>query len=202
MTLDTVYGTMVEGRLGIDVDGVLADTVPSVLERMEEKYGPHDDTKSDVTEWGHKVEVDGEPVLLGPEIVEGHRVKDHVMSIQPKEGARDGLDTLRGMGYEIVIVTNRPSDEDTVRWTKSWLEENSLPYDRFHSTAETKKTAVDVDVLIDDHDRNVAEFLRDGRPAVLFDQPWNSVPDVDGVSGDMEVVDDWEKAVRALRRLA
>jgi 5'(3')-deoxyribonucleotidase len=192
---------MAEGKLGIDVDGVLANTVPSVLERMEEKYGPHEDTKADVTEWGHTVEVDGEDILLGPEIVEGHRVKDHLKSIQPKDGAKEGLETLRGMGYEIVIVTNRPSSEDTVEWTKSWLEENRLAYDRFHSTADTTKTAVDVDVLIDDHDRNVAEFLEDGRPAVLFDQPWNTVPEVDGGGGSMEVVDDWEKAVKALQKL-
>jgi len=192
---------MPEGKLGIDVDGVLANTVPSVLERMEKKYGPHDDTKEDVTEWGHRVSIDGEDIPLGPEIVEGHRIERHLKSIEPKRGAKDGLRTLRGMGYEIIIVTNRPSSEDTVEWTKSWLDENGLPYDEFRSTADTSKTVVGVDVLIDDHDRNVVEFLEDGRPAVLFDQPWNTVPDVDGAKDRMEVVGDWEKAVEALHEL-
>ena len=198
MSVGIVSEVMAEGRLGIDVDGVLADTVPSVLERMEEKYGPHEDTKADVTEWGHSVEIGGEDVPLGPEIVEGHSVEGHLKSIEPKRGAKDGLKALREMGYEVVIVTNRPSSEDTVEWTKGWLRKNGLPYDDFHSTADTTKTAVGVDVLIDDHDRNVVEFLEDGRPAVLFDQPWNSVPDVDGAKDRMEVVGDWEKAVEAL----
>ncbi len=201
MSVSIVAKTMPEGKLGIDVDGVLADTVPSVLERMEEKYGPHDDTKEDVTEWGHSVNVDGKDILLGPEIVEGHEVERHLKSIEPKRGAKDGLRTLRERGYEVIIVTNRPSNDDTVEWTKGWLDENGLPYDEFHSTADTTKTAVGVDVLIDDHDRNVVEFLEDGRPAVLFDQPWNTVPDVDGARDRMEVVGDWEEAVEALRRL-
>lgn len=198
MSVSTVDRTMPEAKLGIDVDGVLANTVPSVLERMETKYGPHDDTKEDVTEWGHSVCIDGKDILLGPEIVEGHGVERHLKSIEPKRGAKDGLRTLRERGYEVVIVTNRPSSQDTVEWTKGWLRKNGLPYDDFHSTADTTKTAVGVDVLIDDHDRNVVEFLEDGRPAVLFDQPWNSVPDVDGAKDRMEVVGDWEKAVEAL----
>jgi 5'(3')-deoxyribonucleotidase len=197
----TLCRPMAEGRLGIDVDGVLANTVPSVLERLEDEYGHHGDTKEDVTEWGHTVEVDGKSIPLGSEIVEGHMVEEHLRSINPKQGAKESVETLRGEGYEVVIVTNRPSDRDTVRWTKSWLEENGLGYDRFHSTAETTKTAVDVDVLIDDHDRNVVEFLEDGRPAVLFDQPWNTVPDVDGAGDRMEVVTGWEEAVETVQRL-
>jgi len=194
---------MTDARLGIDVDGVLARTVPSVLDRMRDKYGPHDATKEDVTEWNSSVEFEGrdEEVYIGPEIVEAHGVEDHVKGLEPKEGAREGLRRLRGMGYEIVIVTNRPSAEETVRWSEEWLDANSIPYDEVHSTAETGKTSVDVDVLIDDHDRNVAEFLRDGRPAVLFEQPWNSVPEVDGADGMLRVVGDWEEAVEALDAL-
>ena len=192
---------MSEGRIGIDVDGVLANTVPSVLDRVERKYGPHDARKEDVTEWGFSLNAGGEEVPLGPEIVEGHRSEEHLLSIEPKSGAREGLEGLRGEGHEVVIVTNRPSAEDTVRWTKEWLDDNGFVYDSFHSTAETTKTSVDVDVLLDDHDRNVVRFLRDGRPAVLFDQPWNTVPDTDRVDGRLEVVSDWGQAVRTLDSL-
>jgi len=188
-----------EPRLGIDVDGVLAKTVPSVLDRMGEKYGQHDARKKDITEWNSTVEIGGEEVYVGSEIVKGHRVKNHLKSIEPKGGAREGLKELRHRGHELVIVTNRPSNEDTVRWSKEWLDENSLPYDEFHSTADTGKTSVDIDVLIDDHDHNVLEFLRDGRPAVLFDQPWNGVPEeLDGARSRFETVSDWEEAIDAL----
>jgi len=189
-------------RIGIDVDGVLARTVPSVLDRMREKYGSHDARKEDITQWNSSVEIDGEEIYIGPEIVEGHGVKEHVRSIKPKQGAREGLEGLRRMGYELVIVTNRPSDEETVRWSRAWLKDNSLPYDEFHSTAETSKTSVDVDVLIDDHDRNVLEFLEDGRPAVLFDQPWNNTPiEANGADERLRVVSDWTEATEALDSL-
>lgn len=192
---------MADARLGIDMDGVLANTVPSVLERIEREYGPHGATKEDVTEWSHSVEAGGKEIHLGTEILEGHKRKDDLMSIEPKRGAKDGLRALRDMGYELVVVTDRPSNEDTVGWSKGWLRKNGLPYDKFHSTAETRKTSVGVDVLVDDHHTNVADFLEDGRPAVLFDQPWNTVPDVDGPTERMRTTTDWEETVEALDEL-
>ena len=121
MSVCVLRSTMSDARLGIDMDGVLANTVPSVLERIEREYGPHGATKEDVTKWGYSVEAGGKHIHLGTEILEGHKRKDDLMSIEPKRGAKDGLRSLRDMGYELVVVTDRPSNEDTVGWSKRWL---------------------------------------------------------------------------------
>jgi len=47
---------------------------------------------------------------------------------KPLKGARKGLNTIRKMGYKVVIHTSRPSAH--YKNIEDWLVKNNLPFDR------------------------------------------------------------------------
>lgn len=94
-------------------------------------------------------------------------------------GAFDGIRALHDDGHELVAITHRP--ESAVKDTHDWLDFAGLPFSERHIlTNEEPKSTVDGDVLIDDKIENVIDWIESdpARRAVLFDQPWNRVNDV------------------------
>lgn len=84
------------------------------------------------------------------------------------EGTLEALTNLRDDGHTIHIVTSRKGGELP---TASWIKEFEIPYDTL--TIGEDKTVVNVDLLLDDWERNWNEATDAGRYCVLFDRPWN-----------------------------
>jgi hypothetical protein len=83
------------------------------------------------------------------------------------------LEALRER-YRILVLTARSGD--ALKWSREWLRNNGLPFDRLAGAEEAKKSLHGVDALVDDYLGNVIEFLGNSEgPAVLVDQPWNRV---------------------------
>lgn len=168
-------------RLGIDLDGVVADFNIGWMTRYNAEHGT-DLTPDRVTEWGSMV-----PLTRFPSIDEfwdwarndgGPGLFRHLPLL---EGARPALTRL-ARDHEIVVVTTKP--DWAYAETFAWLADNDLPVDEVHITPE--KWWVDCDVYLDDGPHNLEALVleRPDRTVCRYVQPWNrpviGATDIDG----------------------
>ncbi len=157
-------------RLGIDLDGVVADFNAGWTRRYNEQFDT-DLTPAMITEWGSMVPL----TRFGSmdEFWEWARNGDGpglFADLPPYPGALEALERL-ATAHEIVVITTKPA------WayaeTFSWLAHHRLPAAEVHITEE--KWWVDCDVYLDDGPHNL-EALRRERPDRItcrFVRPWN-----------------------------
>jgi 5'(3')-deoxyribonucleotidase len=172
-------------RLGIDLDGVIADFNAGWIRIHREEFGS-DLHPEMVTTW------DGLHALAGfadmTAFWDWARGTGHRPSIfRHFDPYPDALDTLRGLdgaGHEIVIITAKPrwAVTDTLRW----LADHDVPTTEIH--IKSAKYRVECDVYLDDSPLVVPELVERRPEATVcrFVRPWN-----EPVAGACDV-DSWE----------
>lgn len=165
-------------RVAVDIDGVLCDHVTGILPRIFEKYGVVL-TKESVRTWDH----DFGPSSIVQEFKDAYTDAEFMRHLPPIEGAREGVSRLE-TSHSVVIVTARP--ESTRPVTTEWVAQHIGNYvPRF---VRGSKLVSEGDVLVDDHPVNITDFLKAGRRAVVFDQPWNRDEPMLGVGSDSKLL--------------
>ena len=179
-------------RLGIDLDGVIADFNGGWTRRYNSEFGASI-SADDVVVW-HA------PVVLThfasmSEFWRWAATSGDGASIfrvlDPFPGAIEAIERL-AIDHCVVIVTTKPSF--AIRDTFDWLEEHCVPADEVHIVDD--KTLVDCDVYLDDADHNL-QALRDARPSAAvcrFVRPWNRPHE--GIAD----VRDWTEFERLVQR--
>lgn len=184
-------------RIGVDVDGVLADQVSAVLPRVNRAYGT-ELTYDDIVEWDLPVGTSDIKVEIESALAE----EAHVKGLSVYEHAVDALAELRRRAH-VVIVTSRDRRSDP--WTKWWLRENSLAYDEYINSRGVSKDHFNLDALVEDHGPSVSSFLGSNQEAVavLIKQPWNRDARItlakERKEGRLFVVSDMGEAFAVLR---
>ena len=167
-------------KIGVDLDGVLGQTIPAVIEYHNTIHGTnltleqfHSNNYWEV--WGGTRE---------EAIQEVHNFYEtpYFKNIKPVIGARESLKTLK-KNNELFIVTSRQNK--IIPETKEWVEKYfpnifSEMYFTNHFTqngdTKTKKEVCDslnVDVLIEDVVEYAVECVTAKRKIFLLDYPWN-----------------------------
>jgi len=191
---------MVAIAVAIDVDGVLAEQVIPVLQKIKEKYGIIL-TKEQITEWDYRID---NITDIKTEIESAEMEEDFVKTMLPIEGCREALDIL-SQNFHIVIATNRHPLTDS--WTREWLRTNRIKYHRIVNTHVEGKSLPEFQILIDDYVGNIEEFVTSGsdsRQAILFSQPWNTahqslMPFI--LTKRVYIATDWSKVVDLIRNI-
>jgi 5'(3')-deoxyribonucleotidase len=163
-------------RLLVDMDEVIADLVPLWLSKLNKKYSLNlkiDDMYSyRILDLIHK---NGRPDLTEDDIwsvLDSGRV---FMILPVMKDAQKYLSILSKQGWEIVIVTNLPSQihgspmiiDSKIRW----IAENFRGIvDPKNIVITKRKDLVNGSVLIDDAPHNINNFP--GK-VIIFDRPWN-----------------------------
>ncbi len=179
-------------RLGIDLDGVVADFNTGWIRRYNRDFGtqiPFDAVES----W------DGIPSLTHFRDMgefwewardhDGHTLFRH---LEPYPGAIEALERL-SRRHDVVIVTTKP--DWAIHDTFAWIARHRLPTREVHIS--DRKWEVPCDVYLDDAP-HVLEGLRRRRPDATvcrFVRPWNQP--VTGVV-DVHTWDEFEDVVRGL----
>lgn len=151
--------------VGVDVDGVLGEQVPPVLQRMSRKGNGVNLTKESITEWNFPID----DTDISKEIEEALLDPIFVREMPVVQGSTSAMEQLY-KEYHVVIATSRPME--TEQETKSWLKKN-FKFHEFVNTREVGKNIHGLSVLIDDNLENVRAFASSGGYALLFSQPWN-----------------------------
>lgn len=186
-------------RIGIDLDGVVADFNAGWIRRYNQDFGT-DLSLDAVQMW------DGLHELTHfPNMGEFWRwARDHGQGslfrhLEPYEGAVEALGELGRRDHRVIILTSKPGW--AVHDTYAWLAEHRIPTREVHVLDD--KWAVDCDVYLEDAPHQLVE-LRHARPeatVVRFVRPWNDplpgVEDVRSWGEFLELVD--RLAVRAER---
>jgi len=154
--------------IGLDVDGVVADLVGSLLhivhQRTGQRFVPEDINTFELRKslgdlWAITLDILSEPGF--------------VRSLTPYPNAIEGVDKLRELG-RVVFVTAPFFRSPT------WSNEHSLWLQQ-HTGAHRKdivhvddKTVFGGHVLIDDAPYQLEAWVNTGRPAVRVVRPWNN----------------------------
>lgn len=153
-------------KLGIDIDGVLANQIHGVLPRIKARSGISL-SYDEISEWRLTV---GDSDIAR-EIEAALADDEYVLNMPVHKGARTMADKL----YEknrIILLTARPSTSRAA--TKQWLSNKGFSYDELVNVKEQKKSFYGVDVLVDDYIENILEYLQKSNGlAILVSQPWN-----------------------------
>ncbi len=192
--------------IAIDIDGTLADQVPHVLARASKEKGIAM-TKSEITSWD--TPVGGEPF---DQLIHRYLLDSKfVLSMPSFPGAAEATNRIR-QRFDLVIGSSRPVSTETA--TLSWLFTVLGWSPRYQNTESTGKAVLDADVLIDDSDKNLLDFVMHlpegartpcqvlGRSAILMKQPWNGKDErllrlVQ--SGRVRIANGWPEVLQLLR---
>jgi 5'(3')-deoxyribonucleotidase len=179
-------------RIAVDVDGVLADRIGSIVRRIDDQYGVALDP-ADVDEYDF--DVPGTDVDIHDVIEASTRDPEHLLTLDPVPGAKEGMQALHER-HELAIATHRPRRIHS--YTEQWLRAQDVPYHEFVEECGPRKRDLEASVLVDDRPANVRAFSRQGGRGILFRQPWN-----EGVAagGPITAVEDWTDLRESVERL-
>ena len=177
-------------RLGIDLDGVVADFNGGWITRYNAEFGT-DIPMDAVQSWGGMV---GLTHFAGMSEfwrwAKGDGSGSLFRHLETYPDAVPALRKLARSGHEIVIITTKP--QFAIHDTYAWLAEHRIPTREVHITSH--KWRVVCDVYLEDAPHNLRR-LHAERPeaaVVRFVRPWNApldgVRDVTDWQGFLELV--------------
>lgn len=109
---------------------------------------------------------------------------------EPLPGSLEGIQALRDSGHTIHVVTDRKFGNLSKHNTVEWLDQFNIQYESITFAAD--KTVLDLDVFIDDRDKNYWDLTEVGKRCLLFNQPWNSHVETE------DRVNSWDEVVEKL----
>ena len=190
-------------HIGLDLDDVLKQFMPSLLGFINETYGT-DFTLFDCTNYNvwEFMGLSREEVIYR---VNQYYVSPDFMRTKPVYGAVDAVERLAEQGHRLSIITSRP--ENIRGRTMEWLTRHYPPvFESLHfansymvGAKENKSTIcrrIGVDIFVDDTLHHTADCAENGIPAILFDNDsqykWNQGPAAPGVTR----IATWDRIVR------
>ena len=173
-------------RLGIDLDGVVADFNAGWIRRYNDEFGT-DVPLDAVQTWDGIHELTHFPDMKAfwrwAEGGERHSIFRH---LHPYHDALEALNHLAER-HEVVILTSKP--DWAVHDTFAWMADHQIPTREVHCT--NRKWRVPCDVYLDDAPHNLVSIHRNRPEATTcrFIRPWNvPIPGVHDIA-------DWEAFV-------
>lgn len=161
--------------IGVDLDGVLANSIPTYLSHMNKLFGLN-----------LKVEDIGVsrfeyyPGLSKQQMDQFWKSFSRAggwSKIQPIEGAPGLLERL-SIKHKIIVITGRPVQFIRTE-TEEWLEQQGFRYERLIFSQEKDKFHAGLeegykfDIFIEDYLDFASDIARFGVPVLLLDYPWN-----------------------------
>lgn len=157
-------------RLGIDLDGVVADFTAGCIRLYNQDHGT-DLRPAQIEEWHGILDITHFRSMgefwtwarrgAGPSLFR---------ELETYEGATAWLDRLAS-AHEVVIITTKPSW--AVHDTYAWLADKRIPTREVHITAQ--KWRIRCDVYLEDNPHQLHDLVRNRPEATVcrFVRPWN-----------------------------
>ena len=182
-------------KIAVDIDGVLADQVGAVLKVIEKEYGLRY-SKSDIDRAHWRFEGREIWTEIGTQLAD----PEYVLQVPLIEGSQNAIKRL--FKHDIFIVTARRPNAEAA--TKQWLSHHFPCLKQYHSASTGSKHNIPSDVLIDDLDMNIVEFVKSdpNRHGILFQHPWSlNGMDIESYSNQVSYCPDWQSVVLAIEAI-
>lgn len=157
-------------RIGIDLDGVIADFTGYTLPILNKFYNVNL-KRDDITHYNYEkvLGVSKKEMMKFWEEVKNKHVLRHLKTI---EGALEALSLFKDR--KIYFFSMRPEyyEDDTI----AWLKDNNIDYCKLHIGQEDKSIAAlkeEIDIFIEDNLLQAIMVSEAGIETLLFNQPWN-----------------------------
>ncbi len=180
-------------RLGIDLDGVVADFSGGWIDCYNRDFGT-DLKAADIEVWNAPAEMthfgDMDGFWEWARDCGGGSSLFRVL--RPYPGALEALNELNRLGHHLVIVTTKP--DFAVSDTYAWLAEQGIPATEVHIVWDKTRVACDVYVEDGPHNLEALAARRGDALIIRYVRPWNRP-----VAG---VVDarDWDEVLELIAR--
>ena len=154
-------------KIGLDVDGVLADVIDTWLDYNNKIRKAI--SKEEISEWDFWGRYQIDKYDFYKELSLCWQMWHKIPSTE--ENLSTTTSALSHVG-EVDIVTAR--EESTHTYVKSWLSSQKITYKNYVGVLEgLEKTKLDYDIFIDDSPINAKSMLNAGKTVILYTQPWN-----------------------------
>lgn len=167
-------------HIAVDIDGVLADLIPALLQYHNDQYGsnfiPEQVTDYRLTTmWGGTLEEEITKVYA-------FYLSDRFPHIQPVPGAVDGIRRLK-KDHQLSVITSRP--EHIIDLTEQWLtryfpeafgDVHHTSQYSIHGGSQKKHDIcreLNIDFLVEDNLEYALEAAKQGVSVIVLDYPWN-----------------------------
>ena len=172
-------------KIGIDLDDVLADSLPHYVQALNRRFG----LSIDLADAAWRI-VDRFPQIPRREAHSffSELIEDGFFSSRPLlPGAREAVESLAEEGHRLFIVTGRATRDAAT--TRDWLEQVGLLrhfYGVVHNGMEAVSryksgvaSRLQLDLFIEDELAVAIAVAETATPVLLFDRPWNqgALPD-------------------------
>ncbi|MFZ5646491.1 MAG: 5' nucleotidase, NT5C type [Bacillota bacterium] len=158
-------------RIGVDIDGVIADSQPVIINKLNQHFGSN---------YTLKDFVNFDPVKMfgmdrrDLDLFIMQKEQEIIEEAVPVPGAVDTLKDLSA-GNKIIIVSARtPVYLD---YTLAWLDRYNIPRDKLILLGQHDKrqSCLDlcVDIFIEDNKKNAEQISSCGIPVLLMDATYN-----------------------------
>lgn len=173
---------MQQMRLGIDLDGVVANFTKGWMDFYNREFGT-ELVVADSKRWNDLVDLthfaDMDEFWRWSSKLGGRSIFWH---LEPFPGAIEALTALADDGHSIVVITTKPkfAEHDT----REWIARHLIPTTEIHITED--KWIVDCDVYLDDGPHVLPRLVANRPDATVcrYVRPWN-----EPVAGAIDVVD-------------
>ncbi len=161
-------------RVGIDLDGTVANYMAGAVPMLKEHYGLEPKFNTNAY---HIEEVFGLTSETRPEGMRELLYEElHLFRNLPAiEGMSDVVYGFHAMGVKVYFITARTPTPVIVKDTQEWLSENGFVYDDvFHVDRKgTLCKMMGIQVMIEDEVAQILSVLDEGVNVVVPDQTWN-----------------------------
>lgn len=158
-------------RIGVDIDGVIADSQPVIINKLNHYFGKYY-TLDDF--------VDFDPVkMFGVDRNELDRFimrweLEIIEEAVPLPGAVETLNELSGSKKIILVSARTPA---YLGQTRAWLDRYGIPHDELQlgGQHDKRQSCLDlcVDIFIEDNKKNAEQIASCGIPVLLMDATYN-----------------------------
>lgn len=155
-------------KIGLDVDGVLADVIASWLFFNNKTRTPI--LKSEISEWDFWKNHGIDKFDFYNELSICWKSWKNIPVTE--DNLSHSTQLLSKLGT-VDIVTAR--DELTHEFVKNWLDFHKINFKNYVGVMEgVEKSKLDYDIFIDDSPLNAKSMLDKGKSVLIYDQPWNT----------------------------
>jgi len=175
-------------KVAVDMDGVLADFHRSAIEIITKQYKIPLKPEEEIITWEMEYWFDASYEIMHDIFQTLMKERDGFWRLFPVvKGALWEFKRLVDF-YETYIVTSPFWDSEFCLKEKAqWVEKNLPFFDIRNFIMTNKKHIIDADILIDDSEKNIREFVSvgKGRTGILMNNHFNfnrNVPDINMVS--------------------